>query len=628
MVALQEASNKVLGDPKSYLTNEWQAKTVEKPTANYVLSLEAEQRLVDDFAFLAAAEEGGKAVSAVAVEQQRVPPRLTLRLAANQNVPREVPTRFKTMFNVLNECACRRRCYSAQPQATAGLTLRLGIQRRVCADLLFEQVILLSRNRIHGRLQSSLWKPPPHRRGVPRKPLHVGVQRISHTISKSRSQLNTQLDSKELMQKLDKLLVSFKRVDGCTKGTDEDLSMLKDIVRESHALVTSDGRLTMEETVASYGLPADEICKNSHIRQVDKIARYWGLCLFVAEAARKHQGIFQDMQLEILPPYSSVMSSISFDGSPVDCYVHAEIQLLTFYGLISNEEVPEPRVIGVSKAACYLCNLFIQSHGGYFISKTHGQLFEQWNVPDLAEFSECQRSRYRNSLAAMDREMRVALVSERKRPQGQGRNYPLHSWLNLPKAFPLSPLGSDTGTIHPRGDGDVHSQVADHDSEAIQPLASRTTDLRSSILRPHSRIISRQASPLHEDSAASLNRDQGSQDVSRPGLGASLRTNSASSVQSGSHPIQYTVTANTPLRSKSKNVSLILEIENPAHGTVTISPSPSQIDKQKPVAHEIDVRQLKLGEAVSFLRKADDDAVVLNLRRSRDLAMQVVLQWA
>jgi OTT_1508-like deaminase len=63
--------------------------------------------------------------------------------------------------------------------------------------------------------------------------------------------------------------------------------------------------------------------------------------------------------------------------------IHAEIQLLFFYEL--HPKPVRPRVICSSKSACYLCNLFIQLHGQFFVPRTHGRLYGKWILPDWLE---------------------------------------------------------------------------------------------------------------------------------------------------------------------------------------------------------------------------------------------------
>ena len=65
---------------------------------------------------------------------------------------------------------------------------------------------------------------------------------------------------------------------------------------------------------------------------------------------------------------------------PIPWKVHAEIQLLLFYD--QQSQASRPRIIGSSKSACYLCDLFIQLHGEYCIPRTHGRLYDRWMLPD------------------------------------------------------------------------------------------------------------------------------------------------------------------------------------------------------------------------------------------------------
>jgi len=59
--------------------------------------------------------------------------------------------------------------------------------------------------------------------------------------------------------------------------------------------------------------------------------------------------------------------------------VHAEIQILFFY-----EQRPyqlPPRAICASKSACYLCNLFLETHGKFVAPRTHGKIYDRWTLP-------------------------------------------------------------------------------------------------------------------------------------------------------------------------------------------------------------------------------------------------------
>ncbi|KAL9633968.1 MAG: hypothetical protein Q9204_003187 [Flavoplaca sp. TL-2023a] len=62
--------------------------------------------------------------------------------------------------------------------------------------------------------------------------------------------------------------------------------------------------------------------------------------------------------------------------------VHAEIQILLFYE--QNPSRVPPRIIGSSKSACYLCDLFIQLHGHFQVPRSHGKLYDRWILPEEA----------------------------------------------------------------------------------------------------------------------------------------------------------------------------------------------------------------------------------------------------
>ncbi len=107
IVTLQRATNEVPGDPKVHSAIEWQAEHADDIGIKRLLPFDVEQRLADDIAFLAAAEEGPKEVSAVALEEQTQHEGLVVRLAANGLIPRGVKETLGAMLDLLNKCASR-----------------------------------------------------------------------------------------------------------------------------------------------------------------------------------------------------------------------------------------------------------------------------------------------------------------------------------------------------------------------------------------------------------------------------------------------------------------------------------------------------------------------------------------
>jgi hypothetical protein len=71
--------------------------------------------------------------------------------------------------------------------------------------------------------------------------------------------------------------------------------------------------------------------------------------------------------------------------------VHAEVQILMFYEQRPRQTLS--RVICSSKSACYLCSLFLETHGKFVVPRTHGRIYDRWTLPsDTAFDSETAKS--------------------------------------------------------------------------------------------------------------------------------------------------------------------------------------------------------------------------------------------
>ena len=88
-----------------------------------------------------------------------------------------------------------------------------------------------------------------------------------------------------------------------------------------------------------------------------------------------------------------------------------------------------PRMIGSSKAACYLCDAFIRAHGIFQVSKAHRQVYNQWTVPGSPRLDARTMHRLSAALGQVDEEVREELSLA----QGcrRGRLYPFQSSINL-----------------------------------------------------------------------------------------------------------------------------------------------------------------------------------------------------
>ena len=461
----------------------------------------------------------------------------------------------------------------------------------------------VSQNRIHGRLQSVHWDKPKSRRGAKdRQPLHFGLQKVAMGIE--RHQGLTSVDRISLQSKMRHLCDLLERIDRCGRSTPKCEQLLRETVKKSYEICTSAGTTTLEETMRYYGVVKSELFVDKHIRQVDKIGRYWGLCVSMTEDSRKYGKIFANVQLKALCPYQAKTSNVAFTkGHQARCLVHAEIQILVFYSMISNVALKKPRVIGVSKSACYLCNLFIREHRQFFITKTHGRLYERWNFPDLDDFDPTERIKLRRVLAAVDKQLQTALVTA-----GKGlkrRDHPMGSWLTLPPARQLSPVPSTVKSVASKDptrsdEGHLGPNIA-HVLDEFLPPKPETLSSSPLALTP----------PLTY--AAGL-MDQGNSSVS------------SGTIASWELPTQKEFTAAAPIWTRIGAVSLTFEAEGTGRGSVAIERTLDN-DKTPVPANIINVDALKAGEVKDFVREVENENIVLHLNHNRGQNLQITLRW-
>ena len=493
----------------------------------------------------------------------------------------------------------------------------------MCRDLIFDQVVALNRDRINGRLQSSHWTMPTYRCGAQREPLNQNLQVFFQSAGKSARTSG----AANLRRNLDDLCLTYQRVDTGIKDTNEELELIKVAVKQSHCFCTPD-HLTIEEAIANYGFEprtALQIVRNKHIRQVDKIGRYWGLCGDMVWASRRYSESFKSIRLEIVPRYAAITKEA------VKCHVHAEIQLVTFYGLNSANIQMTPRALGVSKAACYLCDLFIFHHNQFFISKTHGRLYHQWNVPNLKQYSPCQLQKYRSTLAMMNDQLQTSLATGRR--DQRKRCYPLESWQALGTGFPISPLRSSVGTLlselsYPIASAITSSTATPRARSAnTPPLGEHRADNSGihdaldalDLEAPFSTIpaIGNSSSVQKPDVACQYHAATPTQQLEYPSLPP--RTKASSEL-----PVQRDFTAGSPIRSRIGHVSLTFETEGATRGSVAMA---RIFDNKTPTsASSVDIDALKPGEVKEFARQPDQENLILSFK-SRGQSTQITLRW-
>lgn len=382
LVDLEKRTNAVPVDPQNFPYEETSAKH------NHTLPLKAEQQFADDFAFLAAIEEGAQSVAAVCLEEHVEPSRLTLRFAAlDLFLSGEVKEALQSICN--------------------------GLSAGFAVEELFEQIVQLHSRRLIARLRSKKWEKPKYLARLHKKPLWENFANIIHRVQflylkKEKAPRRT---VEAQLGLLSSLYEAFEMAESGSQ--DEDIA-LRNLIKGSYQFcLGQDVRKFAKRLADSVGTtPTAKVASAINcLRQVEKIGAYWRIADSLVKTSQQYPSLFKvPPGLVFLTPYESIPTSIGYESWATTCHVHAEVQLAVYYDLqaqsaCASKEIRHPRAIGTSKWLCYLCYLFLQSHGGFAVASTHGRLYDQWTVPDLKEFGENMRCRYRKIVTAMDAEV-------------------------------------------------------------------------------------------------------------------------------------------------------------------------------------------------------------------------------
>ena len=270
----------------------------------------------------------------------------------------------------------------------------LEIPFQSCVNNLFDTVIKVSRNRILGRLESKKCNMPDHRHSPrPSEPLTKRLLNLLCPFTRVVP-IDHNCRIHDVVSRLGDLHNVFLEMENSNLA--EEIDLIKRIVRQASDLSGSSTPLEYYLDAHNIEIPASS---KKHLWSIDKVGRYWACCSAMAKMAsnRRYRHVFGSVELEPLPSYCP------HNSLGVARYVHAEVQLVTYYKL--NPHFPPPRALGTSKAACYLCNLFLSHHPQYSTTATHGTVTTFWTVPDLAEYSSADLKRLRLILAAMNKEV-------------------------------------------------------------------------------------------------------------------------------------------------------------------------------------------------------------------------------
>lgn len=403
VVQLEKQTNAVPMDPETFSTDGWQ-NTNDSSTHNGTLTLMIERQLADDFALLAAVEEGAQSVSAACIEENSDGQGLTVRFAAMDAVKLNHQDALRRMSRTLMDSAKRRLKNHESP----GHEILRDLRGRI---------VRLHRHRIVARLRSVKWPKPRYLAESHKKPLWKDFSNLIHRAQflymkrEHMSRFSIQLR----LQKLADLYESFEEA-----ATDAALEYehLSRIIEESYKLCTCDDMKTYTQRLEGVRATPQVASAIKCIRQIEKIAALWRIPVSLFRAVDQYPSLFQDIDLQYLTPYGSIPTSISYERWAKTCHVHAEVQLAVYYDTHKLEQRLRPRVIGTSKYMCFLCLQFVKAHGYFFPANTHGRLYDQWTIPDITEYSVTHLQKYRDIVKDLDERVLELTTREPKwRPE-------------------------------------------------------------------------------------------------------------------------------------------------------------------------------------------------------------------
>lgn len=356
-------------------------------SSQHKLSVEEEQQTADDFAFLVAVNEGAQSVSAVCIEETTILSEgLTLRIAAlDTTLGDDVTQALKSICGHLTRIANK------------------TTQTPEDVEEVFHDIVALHQYRLKGYMRSCKWTKPRHLALSHKKPLWKDfpslLHRAQHLYTKKEKQMRQQMESS--ISSLALLYTMYEQHEG------DEIMQLKHLVRATyHFCINHSTKDFVERLLNSVGAtPTSQVqAAINQYRQLEKIAAYYRIATFLARIAVKHSSLFKSgIAIDYLKPYESTPTTIAHESWAHTCHVHAEVQLAVHYDLQSSSaETLRPRCIGTSKWLCFLCYSFLEAHGKFFPSKTHGKLYDQWTIPDLVEFDDETVARYRDVIARID----------------------------------------------------------------------------------------------------------------------------------------------------------------------------------------------------------------------------------
>lgn len=310
-----------------------------------------------------------------------------------------------------------RTLYVATVDENAEYICQAGTSSKRIQNSVFAKIVRLNGTRMLQRIRNALGYSPGF---LPPKPIEAvaGTNRLKLAIQLMRQRGRLTAFGRSFVADLTRLEGEFRALSDKWAPGDAPQSQyderLQAVSEQAFLLTTTGpggGGVLFSEVLQQAGLDVRLCLENKHVAEVEKIGAYRRVAKSLVRTYREISNASATVKVELeivtLLPYTPVQSEISCKASGrkprVDCFVHAEIQLLCHYALEQpTAERRLPRVMGASKLSCFLCFLCISCYGGLKPPLPHGQIFDQWTVPDLDQFDEQAANKLRQTIVLMN----------------------------------------------------------------------------------------------------------------------------------------------------------------------------------------------------------------------------------
>lgn len=349
---------------------------------SYQLPRGVEYQLAQDLAFIAAHEEGVHSVSAATVEETATQQGLIFNIASNSGIGTSVRETFLEIGHFLEQCARKGNAAASLSDHLLKPAAVSELRGSECTESIFSSVVQLCENRVISRLKCKDWIAPAYYRKR-RDPMHKNLKdAVNRHLRRKWGQTD---EMRTIISRLQDFINFMTEVD--RENSTPTFRTRLEALRLAGKVC--DVRSSLEIAFERAGTKLD-IASQKVIKAFDKFANYQHISerLSRMAASSNFRHLFKSIDFRFLNHYECHI----VHGRKR--YVHAEVQLAIFHRLQRTR--PSPRTIGTTKAAYYLCNLFLSLHPQYTVSATHGVIFDAWTIPDIMSYSAEDRRELRS----------------------------------------------------------------------------------------------------------------------------------------------------------------------------------------------------------------------------------------